>query len=733
MADIKIIVDSSDVVEASNDVKRLEGSVDSVGRTSKQAGKSISSTTRGMNQFGAVAKHGGKKMNTFNMQLQQGGYQLQDFVVQLQGGTSFFTAFGQQGSQFAGVFGPQGAVIGAVIAIGAAVGGMAYKMLTAGDEVREFQEILEDTSSLLGDLSDANKAAAMSNKELEDSFGTASVQIKSTLALLRSIAENEAQRGIDELASSLTDLYRVAGDGEKRGGIADFFDVNIFMAYGRAAKTARKEARILTAEFLNAQTALSESEGNIEGQIVATQRLLNVAVSLSEVNGSISKEEEALIKNLGESLLRMQETQTVKEKTLKSSKEELKVQKAYELLRKQNEMKSRASGDERIAIEHEVTSARIAAEDDYLKAIEDSHKAGLELSKLNLKSPFDDALPAARLLALQMDTSLSDALSLINLASTKSTVVGSGRGLSAGAGSTSGGRLMMSIGGETSSPYNTGKGKGSSGLSEDAFEKLDKEIERRRELLGMSEAQATVTRGIWELEDSLSKAREKYSDAEKKAIVERNIALRESEKVAEEARSRQESLAETISSSIGTAFTSMVDGTMSVKDAFKSMARDIIKHLWEVIVVQRIVGSAEAGKESGLAGLISKGIGSFGAAEANGGVWQGGSRVQAYANGGVVGGPTTFPMAGGKTGLMGEAGPEAIMPLKRGSNGKLGVQMEGGGGDTIVVNQSFNFQANGDDTVKKLIAQAAPQIAQMTKSSLLNDRRRGGATKATFG
>ena len=53
---------------------------------------------------------------------------------------------------------------------------------------------------------------------------------------------------------------------------------------------------------------------------------------------------------------------------------------------------------------------------------------------------------------------------------------------------------------------------------------------------------------------------------------------------------------------------------------------------------------------------------------------------------------------------MGEAGPEAIMPLKRGSNGKLGVQMEGGGGggDVITINQSFNFQANGDDTVKKL-------------------------------
>ena len=46
---------------------------------------------------------------------------------------------------------------------------------------------------------------------------------------------------------------------------------------------------------------------------------------------------------------------------------------------------------------------------------------------------------------------------------------------------------------------------------------------------------------------------------------------------------------------------------------------------------------------------------------------------------------------------------------------------------------NFNFSANGDETVKKLIAQAAPQIAKMTKSSMLDDRRRGGATKAAFG
>jgi hypothetical protein len=51
-------------------------------------------------------------------------------------------------------------------------------------------------------------------------------------------------------------------------------------------------------------------------------------------------------------------------------------------------------------------------------------------------------------------------------------------------------------------------------------------------------------------------------------------------------------------------------------------------------------------------------------------------RVMPFAKGGVVSRATTFPMRGG-TGLMGEAGPEAIMPLARGHDGRLGVRSDG--------------------------------------------------------
>jgi hypothetical protein len=63
---------------------------------------------------------------------------------------------------------------------------------------------------------------------------------------------------------------------------------------------------------------------------------------------------------------------------------------------------------------------------------------------------------------------------------------------------------------------------------------------------------------------------------------------------------------------------------------------------------------------------------------AKGGVFAGGSEMTAFARGGVVNRPTVFPFASG-IGLMGEAGPEAIMPLKRGRGGRLGVEMNGDG------------------------------------------------------
>ena len=79
---------------------------------------------------------------------------------------------------------------------------------------------------------------------------------------------------------------------------------------------------------------------------------------------------------------------------------------------------------------------------------------------------------------------------------------------------------------------------------------------------------------------------------------------------------------------------------------------------------------------------------------ATGGMVQAGQTVRAFAHGGVVDTPVLFPMRGG-LGLMGEAGPEAILPLARGPDGRLGVRAQGQGAPVQVVMHISTPDAEG--------------------------------------
>ena len=82
--------------------------------------------------------------------------------------------------------------------------------------------------------------------------------------------------------------------------------------------------------------------------------------------------------------------------------------------------------------------------------------------------------------------------------------------------------------------------------------------------------------------------------------------------------------------------------------------------------------------------------------------------VTAFADGGVVASPTYFPM-GGNIGLMGEAGSEAILPLKRGSDGALGVATSGSGGAPPIV---FNITTPDAQSFQKSQAQISAMLAR---------------------
>jgi phage-related minor tail protein len=201
-----------------------------------------------------------------------------------------------------------------------------------------------------------------------------------------------------------------------------------------------------------------------------------------------------------------------------------------------------------------------------------------------------------------------------------------------------------------------------------------------------------------------------------------------------------------IGDAFGTAMTSgvasLIDGTATAQEVFASFLNTIADALMKAaaqMIAQYIA--------IGIARMFA-GMGGGTDPTAAGGDWIsaverlspnakgnafGANGIAPFARGGaftnsVVGSPTMFKFAQGgamRTGLMGEAGPEAIMPLKRGADGSLGVMASGGGGDVNVV---VNVDAKGSSVEgdEQGANQLGRVISAAVQSELIKQQRPGG-------
>lgn len=207
---------------------------------------------------------------------------------------------------------------------------------------------------------------------------------------------------------------------------------------------------------------------------------------------------------------------------------------------------------------------------------------------------------------------------------------------------------------------------------------------------------------IESLTDNLGEAATMASAFNKELIIARDGMLYTSKET--------EKLGSGISKGLRSAFDGLVFDGNSLADALTTIGNRIADTAYDIALdpITERIGSVLA---SGINGVVSGSILPF----ANGGAFSQG-KVMPFAKGGIVGSPTYFNMAGG-TGLMGEAGPEAIMPLTRGANGKLGVQAAGGGGST---NITMNISTPDAEGFRRSQGQIAAQMSRAMGRSQRN-------------
>jgi lambda family phage tail tape measure protein len=188
-------------------------------------------------------------------------------------------------------------------------------------------------------------------------------------------------------------------------------------------------------------------------------------------------------------------------------------------------------------------------------------------------------------------------------------------------------------------------------------------------------------------------------------------------------------LAGNLGSSFASAFQGMADqltefvttGKANFRDFAASVLKDISRMIIRYAIFNAVKGIMNIFNPAAALGSSAANVAQY-APLAKGGVFaQNG--IQAFARGGIVNKPTVFPFANG-IGLMGEAGPEAIMPLRRGRDGNLGVMSSGGGTTNVVVNvDASGSKVEGDQSQAKALGNV---ISAAVQSELVRQKRPGG-------
>lgn len=595
----------------------------------------LNGTAGWSNQFTQGATRAGKSLNKFGMYSQQFGYQMSDFVVQVQGGTSAFVAFGQQGAQLFGLIsGPWGAAlsIGAALIGGFGAAWMKTKanMAEAETGAKSLQDRIKSLNSSFKDFRLENQAGLFGNTVNEQTY-------------LNAIKEVEKQ--IDKLAPIVKQFKEDA----------DFSTLGFNAIFGTGPEEELAELRRKLNELW---VGLGQEQEKAEQERVNKQLEANLDAVGTYLDAYVSAQKEA-----GDIAAAI---------TKENSEREIE---AAEKLQEIRFASAQAVHDSLVEETKEMERQHLAA-----KAVADqimeAYNRGEDLSKLDLAKPIQGWADVALILAQRM----GDAA-----AAGRAIMEAQAFGMSGGTGLTS----------EDVSDWNlpksnirnwykdSSKSGGSRGETQEEFlAKLEREIELKRDSIGIFGEERSIMEQVAKLKEQVIKKDYNISEAKLEQLVREEHAL-------EEKLKREEDLYNTINSSISDSLMDLVKGATSVEDAFKNMLSNILEQIYQSQVAEPL---ADIGSDL-LSGLF-KGFTSSAA-------------------------PVT-----------------ASMPTRTVSN-NAPVATTNQQSTNVVVSLSPELVGQvlqqAEENSVRVVSKAVPGIVQASTTEVMKKRRQGGAMKAAFG
>lgn len=768
---ITLTLSVRDADKVRQELERIGPAGEAAIRRLDAAARAAAGSGGSMPALATATQQAGSQLGNLRNVAGQAGYQIQDFVVQVQSGTSALTALSQQGSQFLGIFGPAGAAAGAILTIGLLV----TQILRGGDATKQWTDALKAQQDAFRNATDAAErwrtglgAEAERVVQLRDYYQQLSSERQQfelraanrdqqTLAQRETALRSEIERTLGGLTGSFQTSLTAARDAANAypRGSAERTALEEFIANDRDLARMR-EAIAALERFRSTGSLTTEDLANLtvtlralaEGNDNVSQRLRAATGSMEQQAGPVRELEEAQ-RQLNERLTALGAGAGTLDQRLEALRQRL-------ILLRQTTLNNPTAGlDAEIARTAERAGAlargglplyegvqSLQQQQDnarrYAEQAEREFRATLRSTGMGedqIGSEVDRTAADRTFRAMQRAQQEADLAAAVERERERQREAE--RNARSGARSAAAEQRRKDA--QNTRDYNAILTERESLLR--AIETPQEKFNRQIEQLNRLEQQlADRARGNPDAADTVitSEQRQRITEGFQREMDEANRRARGVDDVGRQ---------------LGLTFTSAFEDAIvkgkDFRDVLKGIEQDIARLIIRKAITEPAANAIQGINWSGLATSIVSGLfggsstptgytygagGYYGAgpftASANGNAFSGGNVIP-FARGGVVTRPTMFPMANG-AGLMGEAGPEAVMPLQRDNRGRLGVVAQGGGGNSI--SQTINIDARGADAgVDQKIRAAIAIAVRQANAQLLADINRGGSTAKQVG